>query len=326
MSEVDVRLVIRDYDQISPLVTGDVVPSGIKIILDRTTPISRFREDESFQAGEMSFAGYLRLLSSGDTSIIGLPIFVFRGFRQRCFYVRRGSSIRSLSDLIGKRIGTNGWPDSGNTWSRALLRAENVPLESIDWWVGTTDGITDQKFGHQVAAPSGLRNVTKAPEGNTLQDMLLAEELDALMIPWPPQSFYEFDAPVVRLLADYRSAEQAYARQVRFWPAHHLIGVRSTFVRDHPEVAPSLFEAFERSRIAHEQRCWMHASASPWQLTDVEQAVELLGPHWQANGIEPNRDMISAFSDELHAQGIIDQKIAPEDIFAEFQAIMNRVV
>src|ERR671927_1037486 len=133
MANVPIRLVTRSYTHVMPLAAGDVVPEGIDLVLDRTTSISHFREDRSFQAGEHSFSQFLIRHAQGDRSVVALPIFVMRGFRQRCFFVRHDSPLEELPDLVGKRVGTNGWPDTGNTWSRAALRTAGVHLLSIQW-------------------------------------------------------------------------------------------------------------------------------------------------------------------------------------------------
>ncbi len=183
MTRKTINLVTRDYDILTPLLSGDVVPEGIDLQLDRSSSIGSFRTGDAFQAGEMSFSGYLRQLDSGERDVIGLPIFLMRAFRQRCFFVKRGSDLTSLADLAGKRIGTNGWPDSGNTWSRSLLRAEGVSIKDINWYVGPIDGVTDQAFGHRFSTEGFPDNVQPAPEGNSLVGMLVAGDLDAMMVP-----------------------------------------------------------------------------------------------------------------------------------------------
>src|SRR5512143_1039561 len=65
-----------------------------------------------------------------------MTIFAYRAFRQRSFFVRRDSGLYDFQDLEGKCIGTNGWPDSGNTWSRAVMRAHGVNIQKIHWTVG----------------------------------------------------------------------------------------------------------------------------------------------------------------------------------------------
>jgi 4,5-dihydroxyphthalate decarboxylase len=323
MENVSIHMVTRNYDHVVPIIGGDVHPKRIELTLDRTSPIANFREDASFHAGEMSFSQYLRRLASGSEDIVGLPIFLMRGFRQRCFFVQRGSSIDSLTNLQGKRIGTNGWPDSGNTWSRALLRSEGVHLDQINWWVGTIDGVTDQSFGHRFAATDLPDGVHPVPPGQTLEAMLLNGDLDALMIPWPPKRFYEPDGAVVRLLPNYRQAEQAYARQVGFYPAHHIVGLRTDVLERHPWVAKSLFDAFEQSRQLAEERRWALSDTSPWLLNDLEQTVKILGPSWQSHGVESNQRMIQFFCEEMHAQGIIDTPVDPDTVFSNFERSMG---
>lgn len=323
VENVHIRLVIRNYDQITPIMCGDVVAEGIDLELDRDASMAAFLEDDTYHAGEMSFSGYLRRLAAGDKSTIGLPIFLARGFRQRCFFVRRDSGIHDLKDLAGKRVGTNGWPDTGNTWSRALLRAAGVQIQDVQWWVGTIDGVTDQVFGHRVTAPNLPANVALAGVGRTLEDMLLADDLDALMIPWPPRRFHEPDSPIVRLIPDYRRVEQEYARRVGFYPAHHLLGVRANVLTQHPEAIRSLYEAFERSRQLAEERRWLLADTTPWLLPELEEVQDVLGSNWQAHGLEPNQQMIRALCQEIYEQGLVAQPIDPDDVFADFARVMD---
>lgn len=319
MPNIPLRLVTRNYDMITPLLVGDVTAEGVDLDIDRETPIHRFREDESFQAGEMSFAQYLRRLSTGEADIVGVPVFLMRGFRQRCFFIRRDSDIHALPDLSGRRVGTNGWPDTGNTWSRALLREADVDIGTIQWSVGTIDGVTDQIFGHQVTAPNLPSNAELIPEGTTLVDLLVAGDLDALMVPWPPRVFYEPASPIVRLFRNYHEVEQDYASRVGYYPAHHLLGVRARVVEEHPWILPNLFNAFEESRKLAEERRMLLADTAPWLLEELEDVREILGPNWQAHGVAVNRTMTAALCEEIHAQGIIDRPVDPSEVFARFE-------
>src|SRR5690606_34333570 len=124
--DVPILIVIRNYDSITPLIAGDVRADGVDLRLDRATPMAQFTRDPAFQAGEMSFAQCLRRLAEGDDEFIGLPLFVTRGFRQRCFFVQRNSSLTSLDDLAGTRIGIDSWGATGHTWNRALLREAGI--------------------------------------------------------------------------------------------------------------------------------------------------------------------------------------------------------
>ncbi|HET7036100.1 MAG TPA: ABC transporter substrate-binding protein [Thermomicrobiaceae bacterium] len=318
MALIPITLVTRSYSHVMPLAVGDVRPEGVFLTLDRTTPIGRFRDDPSFQAGEMSFSRYLIGLSRGDRGIVGLPIFAMHGFRQRCFFVRRGSPLRSLADLAGKRVGTNGWPDTGNTWSRAAMRTAGVDLKSITWLVGPVDDPLDGAAVERAQAllPSG---VTQLPAGQTLAGLLAAAELDAVMCPWPPRDFYDPDFAIVRLFPDYQAAEEDYYRQTGIYPAHHIVGLRRELFERHPWIARSLYQAFDESRLQSQADNLLLADASPWVQADIERAMRLMGTDWQPNGVVPNQHVIAALCEEEFAQGLIGQPLDPATVFADFQ-------
>jgi 4,5-dihydroxyphthalate decarboxylase len=244
-----------------------------------------------------------------------------RGFRHRCFFVLRDSGLQSLKDLAGRRVGTNGWPDSGNTWSRAALREQGVRIDEIKWWVGPTDDPAYDSLGHrpQLTLPS---NVRYAAPGQTLQEMLLGEELDAMMCPWPPKAFHETGSQIVRLIPNYRQIEQDYARRIGFYPAHHIIALRRLVVERDPWVVPSLYQAFERSRIQAQENRRFLADTTPWLLADIEKTEEVLGAGWQANGVEPNLRMIETMCQEEFAQGLVAQPLDSRAVFAEFERLV----
>ena len=58
------------------------------------------------QGGEASFGRYLLGLARGDRSVVGLPIFLMRDFRQRCLFVQRHSPLPEIAELRGKRVGS----------------------------------------------------------------------------------------------------------------------------------------------------------------------------------------------------------------------------
>jgi 4,5-dihydroxyphthalate decarboxylase len=320
---IPIQIVVRDYDHIGPLAKGDVSPEGIALTLDRQTPIFRFLEDESFQGGEMSFSKYLIGLSNGDQSIVGLPIFAMRAFRHRCFFVRRDSGLISFQDLEGKRVGTNGWPDSGNTWSRAAMRGEGVHIDHISWWVGPIDESVEQAFGHRTAmnVPEGINVV---PPGHSLAGMLADGELDAIMVPWPPAIFYEAGSPIVRLFPDFRPVEAAYYERVGYYPGHHIIALRREAVDRNPWIARRLFDAFEESRLLSQEKRLQLTDVTPWSLADLEETVTTFGRDWQPNGVAENRAMVAAFCEEQFAQGLVTRKVDPDDVFASFERAAAR--
>lgn len=322
MSKLKINIVTKNYDHLAPLACGDVVAEGIDLNLDRKTNMIQLLHDPSFHAGEASFSQYLIRLSRGERGFVGMPVFPTRNFRHRCFFVLRGSGLQDFKDLEGKRIGTNGWPDTGNTWSRAALREQGVRIDRIEWRVGPIDDPSYDSFGNRpkLTFPP---NVRPTVPGQTIRDMLLEGELDALMCPRPPQGFYDADSQIVRLIPDYRQAEQDYARRVGFTPAHHIITIRREVFERDPWVVHSLYQAFEQSKVQWQASRRQLADTSPWLLADLEQATRLFGHDWQPYGVEPNRRMIQTLCDEELAQGLIAEPLDASTVFAEFEQAMS---
>jgi 4,5-dihydroxyphthalate decarboxylase len=245
VAKPQITVVLKDYDHLAPLACGDVKARGIDLILDRDTAgaIDRVQADPTIQVGEHSFSKFLIQLAQGDRTWVAIPNYPTRHFRHRCFFVRKDSGLTAFEHLAGKRMATNGWPDTGNTWSRAILREKGVRIEEISWYVGSVEG-----------PPSGRPidnlppNVQVAPAGRSLRQMLLDGEIDALMCPLPPSGFYDPDSPFTRLVPDYRAAEQEYYQRTKIYPIHHIVVMRRELFEREPWIAGDIYDALDESK------------------------------------------------------------------------------
>ncbi|MGQ0569056.1 MAG: hypothetical protein ACT4P5_05915 [Armatimonadota bacterium] len=320
MSGLPLTLVMRDYDYLALLYGGDLIPDDLHLTIDRKTRITQSFTDPSIVASELSFSRFLIALSEGDRSFVGIPFFPTRAFRHRCFFVKRDSGLSDLTQLEGKRVGTNSWPDTGNTWTRAALREAGVRIDRMRWWVGPLDESYPARVRGQDSLPV---YVQEAPSGRLLRDMLLAAELDALMCPFPPKGFYDANSPFVRLLPDYRRAEQEYYKRTGIYPAHHIIGLRRGVFEKSPQVAVSLYRTLDQARVQWQQQRLFMAELTPWTLTDIEETAALMGADWQPSGVAANRKVIAALCEEESAQGLIERPIDPTAVFADFEAVLK---
>ena len=318
MPPLPLTLAIRDYDFVTPLATGDVTTDGLHLTLHRSfDALQRVASDPAVGGGEASFSRYVQRFAAGDRSVVALPLFVMREFRHRNFYVRRDSGLRALAELPGRSVALDGWPNSGNTWRRALMREAGVALDRVRWLVGRVHA--------QDAAPpaDGL------PPGGELarrplRDLLLAGELDVLIWAWTPDGFYEPGGPLRRLFEDYRAAEQAHYQRTRIFPAHHLVALKRDVVDRHPETVRLVYQAFRAARVRAAENRWKLHESSPWLLDDLEAQARLMGRDFDPNGLgSENRRMIARFCEEQHAQGLISQPLDPDSVFAEFQSLVD---
>jgi 4,5-dihydroxyphthalate decarboxylase len=318
MARLALTLVIKDYDYLGPLIAGDVTAEDLDLTLDRDTPraLDRTLADASIQAGEISFARHIARLAVQDHTFVGIPFVPARGFRHRALYTLEGSGITSIQDLVGKRVGTNEWPATGNTWSRAMIREAGVQIDSIRWTVGFIAGAS-------AGRPQGNLPpyVADATGGKSLTAMLLDGELDALMSQ-TPKEFYDPGSPIVRVFPDFRKDEQAYFKRTGVYPAHHIVGIRKDLADREPWVLRSLFNALEESKQRWFANRRKLAETTPWVLADIEEATAVIGEDWSPSGVEANATMTATLCDELYAQGLIATPVDPASVFSQFERAM----
>jgi len=325
MSNPAITLMIRDYDFVSPLICGDLAVEGIDLTVDRV-PVEVddiSNADQSTQAVELSFGRYLIDIAENNFDFVGIPVFVCRSFRHRCFFVRKGSEIQSFKDLEGKRVGTDFWPATGNTWSRAALSEQGVALDKIQWWEGSIDDSYAPIEKPSEIFPFSPDQTLKTHPAQKLEDMLIEGELDALMCPMPPERFYDDNSQIVRLLADFKSEEQAYYRRTGVNPGHHIIGLRRSVFEQDPSIAARLYTALNQSMAIWMERRLYLAETSAWLQADIEESMAVLGRDWQPNGIKANQKMIKTLCDEEYSQGIIAAPLDSTSVFADFEKIMD---
>jgi 4,5-dihydroxyphthalate decarboxylase len=80
----------------------------------------------------------------------------------------------------------------------------------------------------------------------SLNDLLLAGELDAILAPQPPLA--SADGRIVRLFSDPRAVEEASFQRTGVFPIMHLVVLRADVDDAHPWLAANLMRAFSAGR------------------------------------------------------------------------------
>ena len=261
----------------------------------------------------MSLSCYALAQAREENSVVGVPHFLMRGFRHRCIVTARGSPLTEVAQLAGMRIGLAGWQDSGNTWTRAILRREGIGVADARWFLGRLNAshpVTDRLGGY--GQPGRIEAV--ASERPVLE-LLQEGALDAVFMPFMPPDFYAANAPLRQLLPDFRTAEASYFNAVGYVPGIHLLGIKSTVARDHPWLPQALGEVLaESSRIWWNKRL-RYADTTPWLLDELRQVARDLPASWDDQGLAANVAMLDDFAAELQAQGLTKRRMTPRDLF-----------
>ncbi|RAX38150.1 ABC transporter substrate-binding protein [Rhizobium tropici] len=308
------RLALRDWDYMTPLVLGDVSSPKLDIRVDRVgTLISHVGKSDTYDAAETSFSRYTQMRIDGDESVVGIPNFIMRGFRHRCVITTKDSPITSFAELAGKRIGVTGWRDSGNTWTRAALRREGVGVEDAMWYAGRlteAHPITDRLDGF--GRPG---RIEAAPGERPMVDLLKEGELDAIFTPFMPDGYFAGNSGFRQLLPDFRAAEHRYFADVGYVPGMHLIGLKAELVAEHPWVIAELSALIDESQRMWRSKRRKYADTTPFMLDELLKSATELPEGWDASGFAANRRMIADFAGELHVQGILPRLLTPEELF-----------
>jgi 4,5-dihydroxyphthalate decarboxylase len=321
MVEVPITIACGNYDRTRPIMDGRVRVEGCAVTFLPLYPEEiffrafRYRE---FDVCELSLSSYLRTVADGTSAYAGVPAFVSRIFRHSGIYIRRDAGIRTPADLRGKRIGLPEYQITAVVWMRGMLQHEyGVMPTDIHW-----------RSGGQEEAGRGERTPLKPIPGldlqaiderRTLVGMLRDGELDALFTARPPSSFLRGEPHIGRLFPDTREAEMAYFRKTGLFPIMHLIGIRKTLLERYPWLATSVYKAFcEAKALAMIDLRDVNALmvTLPFLEAETLATMAVMGDDFWRYGIHENRAEIDALTGYAHEQGLVDRKLAPEELFA----------
>lgn len=319
MNKLPLTVAMPDYDYTRDLVLGRVVPEGIDLTC-LTLPVEeifyRFLIHREWDASEISFAKYCSMRAKGDDSLIGLPIFPARIFRQSSLFIRRDGAVREMSDLAGKRVGLPEWAQTAAVYSRGLLQERyGVALTSIEWvQAGTNEAGRVEKA--TLNLPPGI-NLTRISD-RSLNQMLLSGEIDAMFSARPPVAFTSGHPNVRRLFENFIEVESEYYRETGIFPIMHPFAIKREILEKNPWVARNLLTAFEEAKRRSIERAMdgtVPMFPIPWCFEHARSGRELLGQDYFPYGVEPNRKTLEAFLRWAFEQGVCSRHLKVEDIF-----------
>jgi 4,5-dihydroxyphthalate decarboxylase len=251
-------------------------------------------------------------LDRGDRTLVAIPIFPLRNFTARDLYTRSGSKL-AAETLGGRRIGIYNWAASGAVWYRHLLRYFGHDTAKLTWIVGGPDGPADVRL-----PDPPLQNVSAAPKGSSLSDLLLADQIDALFAPLPPERFDPVRGPIVRAFPNFRAIEQKYFADTRCYPPQHVLLLRRQSWERDRSAARSLVDAFNKSEASFEAGQRHFPYNSPWLIEDVEDAVRVMGSDYHTHGLEKNRHAVDLFCRSAFDDGLTKRRLTVEEFFGDF--------
>jgi 4,5-dihydroxyphthalate decarboxylase len=315
MSNLQLTFACGPYDRTQALRDGTVRADGIDITYVAAQPAEifwRMLQYREFEISEMSMSNYITSVDRGDGAFIALPAFPSRVFRHGYIFVNSDSGINEPEDLIGKRCGVPEYTQTAAVLGRAILQHEYGIMPSAMKWVQSRIDRIKRPL------PDNIQ-ITQAPPGRELSDMLEQGEIDVLITGNNPLSFRRKSKKVRRLFPNYLELEKDYYKRTKIYPIMHTVVLRRDVYDRHPWVALS----FYRALCAAKDRCCrlLMETGSPkatfgWLQAMIEQEQEIFGDDWYPYGVEVNRPSIDALLQFNHEQGLTDRRLTVEELFA----------
>lgn len=318
-------------DRVQDIFYGLVKPEAVDLHFIPLQPFQAFPRmlRGEFDCAEMSFSTYVIMTAYAKSSgtavpFVAIPVFPSRTFRHGAIYVNRAAGIARPEDMAGRIVGVPEYQMTAAVWVRGLLMHEyGVMPASMRW---TTGGLRDP--GRKAMVATSVPDVEIRYEGQkTLDSMLVAGELDALIAPQPPPSFREGHPAIQRLFPDTAAAEQAYYRKTGLFPIMHVVVLRRETYERHPWTAVSLYEAFDRAKNNCLDRLRVEEPVPlsiPWASQLVKAATDMMGADFWPYGIERNRKVIETLCDYILEQGLAPIRAEIDDLFAPSAARLSQ--
>ena len=320
MADISLTLACTVSDRSRPILDGRVTIPGCRLVTlpgESDDIFRRALRDREFEITELSMASHMVTTARGDSPYVAVPVFLSRAFRHSSVYIRTDRGIESAADLKGKTIGLREYQQTMALWVRGLLRdAHGIEARAVRWRTG---GLERPGGGERIAIdlPADL-DLKQVGPTETINGLLAAGELDAVISGQPPSCFTKGTAPVARLFPDYRAAEIAYHKTTGFFPIMHCIAVRKDVASAHPWLPAALFRAFAQAKalaFADLQASNILRVSLPWVAADYADAQAIMGSNIWPYGFGANAKELRAMVDYAASDGLIARKLDPAELF-----------
>ncbi len=312
MAKLKIILAIDKYDYVRPLIDGTIEPEGIDlriIEVPASTRHERMIRYDEYDACEFAFGGHIAAASRGHLQGRGIPAFPRRMFAHKFWAVRADRGINSPRDLEGKKVGILSYENTLQIPVRSSLQHQyGLGKGAIHWMcqhrgpigIDHVDGVNLEIIGRQT----------------TLEELLLAGQLDAMVIPFIQGSIMSGDSRVRPLFIDSKSEERQYFEATGHFPIMHDVLLKQSLLKRDPWVALSLLDAFKKLRRRHLE--WIQ---QPFNLTFAwarELSLEerkFFGPSQWEDGFDANRKQVELMCRYANEQGMTNQLVDPKSLF-----------
>ncbi|MBO6946486.1 MAG: ABC transporter substrate-binding protein [Rhodospirillales bacterium] len=318
-----ISLACWDYDRALPVLDGRIPVEGFDITAEAHPPGKLFPlavDEAPYDVTEFSFASYAIQTARGECKYTGIPVYLSRAFRHGAIYVRADSGIETARDLEGRVVGVPEYAMTLAVWVRGILADDfGVDVSKLRY---RTAGLNEPGRVERLKLdlPPEIDLQPLGPD-KSLNDAMLAGDLEGIIAPAPPRAFADGNPIVKRLIEPVAPAERDYFSRTGIFPIMHILALRKDVAAANPALPKALYDAFEAGRVHAMKRVKSVAEGSanrdmsPWYADAYESAVRCMGADFWTYGVKGNETALNAFCRYIHDQYLSDRLVALEELF-----------
>ena len=318
MANLKLSMALSHYDRHIPFFDGSVQAEGIDLTVlevGQSNPLKhgqdrheRMLQNGEFDICELSLSSYLMAKSRG-MPFTAVPVFPRRLFSLSQMWVNVDAGINSPQDLPGQRVGLSTFQTTLSVLAKGDLQSEyNVPWREMAWIVSKEEAVP--------FTPKEGVSIELAPRGKTLGAMLEEGEIVALMVPHPPPQALRGSPKIRRLFADPKREEIKYFQKNGYYPIMHVVAFKDGVLANNSWLAQTIMAAFDKAKEAcveyYDDPNW---SRFVWGRHLFEEERKTFGEDPWPHGVKKNRANLERFIGYSLDQGLIDKKLAVEELF-----------
>jgi 4,5-dihydroxyphthalate decarboxylase len=303
------------YDIMQPLLEGRVEIPGVTLkpaagpggtIIGKDSPIPT----GDFGLVDLNLGNLLPGIEAG-WEIVALPVFSKRKHVYTYIFCRADAGIRTPKDLEGKRIGTGRYRSAITIWIRGLLRDRyGVDLSKVSWVVNGSDPFPIYDASAKIAKIEKQNIVDGLFDGDF--DVLMTDISDARLF-----DRLENSPEITRLFPNYHDEDRRLYEDTGIFTPVHVIAMSKKLDREHPDLAGTLFMAFEKAK----QTAYgdILSDMRGFGLLYLREAFKAQQAEWGdpfRYGITANKRAIDMFFQYNVDQGMCERNHAYDEVFA----------
>jgi 4,5-dihydroxyphthalate decarboxylase len=284
------KTLLGDHAITLALKRGEVPSSTVALdiadIAQAYTAFKRVVRDLEFDVAELAIVTYLMAKAHGKPYTL-LPAVVLSRFQHPFLVYNRERGELRPGDLAGRRVGIRSYSVTTTMWLRGILMNDH----GLD--IGRVKWVTTEEA--HVAEFRDPPNVERAPAGRDLTAMLLAGELDAIVLGDKTLK----DPRLARLIPDPDEAAKAWHARHRAIQINHMVVVREALCRSDPDAVREVFRLLRESKRLAPPPAPGELDMTPFGLENMRRDLEIAVEYVHQQKLIPRKFTVDELFDDV---------------------------